>query len=84
MKRNQSFDDICDELNKAYGGAIEVGCNIMETHLKVGKIPDPSSHPEAALKALRDNHECMEHTSRFINLSTDKNAESEIMTGSNL
>ena len=83
-KRDQLFDDICDELNKAYGGAIEVGFNIMETHLKVGKIPDPSSHPEAALKALRDHHECMEHASRFIDLSIDKNAEGEIMTGSNL
>ena len=56
----------------------------METHLKIGKIPDPSSHPEAALKALRAHHECMEHASRFIDLSIDKNAEGEIMTGSNL
>ena len=37
-KREQKFDDICEELNKAYGGAIEVGHNIMDTHLKIGKI----------------------------------------------
>ena len=66
------------------GGAIEVGHNIMDTHLKIGKIPDPSSHPESALKALRAHHECMEHASRFIELSKDKSAEGEIMTGSNL
>ena len=44
-RRDQSFDDICDELRNAYGGAIEVGHNIMETHLKIGKISDPSNHP---------------------------------------
>ena len=52
--------------------------------MKIGKIPDPSSHPEAALKALRAHHECMEHASRFIDLSSDKSAEGEIMTGTNL
>ena len=83
-RRDQSFDDICDELSKAYGGAIEVGHNIMETHLKVGKIPDPSNHPEAALKTLMAHHECMEHASRFIALSSDESAEAEIMTGTYL
>ena len=74
-RRDQSFDDICKELRNAYGGAIEVGHNIMETHLKIGKIPDPSNHPEAALKALTAHHECMEHASRFIDLSSDDSAE---------
>ena len=83
-RRDQSFDDICDELRNAYGGAIEVGHNIMETHLKIGKIPDPSNHPEAALKALTAHHECMEHASRFIDLSSDDHAEAEIMTGTYL
>ena len=81
-KRDQLFDDICDELSKAYGGAIEVGHNIMETHLKIGKILDPSNHPEAALKTLTAHHECMEHASRFIDLSSDDSAEAEIITGS--
>ena len=83
-KREQKFDDICEELNKAYGGAIEAGHNIMDTHLKIGKIPDPSSHPESALKALRAHLECMEHASRFIELSKDKSSEGEIMTGSGM
>ena len=83
-RRDQSFDDICEELKKAYGGSIEVGHNIMETHLKIGKIPDPSNHPEAALKALIAHYECMEHASRFIDLSSDEGAEAEIMTGTYL
>merc|ERR1711873_318663 len=83
-RRDQSFDDICKELRSAYGGAIEVGHNIMETHLTIGKIPDPSNHPEAALKALTAHHECMEHASRFIDLSSDESAEAEIMTGTYL
>ena len=56
----------------------------METHLKIGKIPDPSNHPEAALKALTAHHECMEHASRFTDLSSDDDAEAEIMTGTYL
>ena len=47
----------------------------MDTHLRVGKIPDPSTHPEAALRALRAHLECMEHASRFMELSNDTSAE---------
>ena len=67
-----------------YGGAIEVSQNIMSTHLKTGSIPDPSYHPEAALKVLRGHFECMEHAAGFIELSDDVNADAEIMTGGNL
>ena len=83
-KREQKFDDICKELSQVYGGAIEVGHNIINAHLKARSIPDPSYHPEAALKVLTGYYECMEHAARFIELSKDANAEAEIMTGSNL
>ena len=56
----------------------------METHLKVGKIPDPSNHPDAALKALIAHYECMEHASRYIELSGDAGTEGEILTGTYL
>ena len=52
--------------------------------MKTGKIPDPSYHPEAALKTLRSHAECMEHANRFITLSNDPAADAEIMTGANL
>ena len=84
VKREAKFDEICKELNMVYGGAIEVSQNIMSTHLKTGSIPDPSLHPEAALKILRGHFECMEHAARFIELSDDENADAEIMTGGNL
>ena len=58
--------------------------NIMNAHLKAGTIPDPHCYPESALKVLRGHFEVMEHASRFIELSNDKNAAGEIMTGSNL
>ena len=58
--------------------------NIMNAHLKAGTIPDPHYYPEAALKVLHGHFEVMEHASRFIELSNDKNAAGEIMTGSNL
>ena len=56
----------------------------MNSHMKAGKIPDPSYHPEAALKILRAHAECMEHAERFITLSNDPAADAEIMTGANI
>merc|ERR1712102_53956 len=83
-RRDQVFSDICEELKKKYSGAVEVAHNLMETHLKIGKIPDPSNNPEAALKALIAHYDCMEHASRYIDLSGDDGAEGEIMTGTYL
>ena len=67
-----------------YGGAMKVSENIMNAHLKAGAIPDLHLYPEAALKILRGHYEVMEHAARFIELSNDENAASEIMTGGNL
>ena len=63
---------------------MKVSENIMNAHVKAGAIPDPHSYPEAALKVLRGHYEVMEHAARFIELSNDENAASEIMTGGNL
>merc|ERR1711999_49626 len=68
-RRDGNYDEICSKLSLVYGGAIEVGQNIMGTHMKAGRIPDPSYNPEAALKVLRAHAEYMEHAERFINLS---------------
>ena len=84
VKREAKFDEICKALNVVNGGAMIVSKNIMSAHLKAGSIPDPSLHPEAALKVLRGHFEIMEHAARFIELSDDENADSEIMTGGNL
>merc|ERR1712102_101076 len=83
-RRDGNYDEICSKLNLVYGGAIEVGQNIMRAHTKAGRIPDPSYSPEAALKVLRAHAECMEHAERFINLSNDPAADAEIMSGANL
>ena len=83
-RRDGNYDEICSKLSLVYGGAIEVGQNIMRTHAKAGRIPDPSYSPEAALKVLRAHAECMEHAERFINLSNDPAADAEIMTGTNI
>ena len=81
-RREGKYDEICKKLSLVYGGAIEVGQNIMNTHMKTGSIPDPGYYPEAALKVLRSHFECMEHAARFIELSNDPSADAEIMTGS--
>merc|ERR1711873_38060 len=83
-RRDQVFTDICEELKKAYSGAVEVAHNLMETHLKIGKIPDPSNHPDASLKALIAHYDCMEHASRYIELSGNDSTEGEILTGTYL
>ena len=82
-RQEGKYDEICKKLSLVYGGAIEVGQNIMSTHTKTGKIPDPSYYPEAALRILRSHAECMEHAEGFINLSNDPAADAEIMTGAN-
>merc|ERR1711872_614828 len=84
MGRDQVFADICEELKKKYSGAVEVAHNLMETHLKIGKIPDPSKNPDASLKALIAHFECMEHASRYIELSGNDSTEGEILTGTYL
>ena len=84
VKREAKFDDICSSLSAVYGGAMNFSANIMNAHVKAGTIPDPHLYPDAALKVLRGHFEVMEHASRFIDLSHDKNAAGEIMTGSNL
>ena len=58
--------------------------NIINAHLRAGTVPDPQFYPEAALKVLRGHFEVMKHAARFIELSNDENAASEIMTGGNL
>ena len=63
---------------------MKVSENIMNAHVKAGMIQDPHFYPEAALKVLRGHFEVMEHAARFIELSEDDNAASEIMTGGNL
>merc|ERR1711976_773321 len=52
--------------------------------LKIGKIPDPSKHPDASLKALIAHLDCMEHASRYIELSGNDSTEGEILTGTYL
>ena len=84
VKRETKFDEICKALKVVYGGAMKVSENIMSAHQKAGPIPDSHFHPEAALKVLRGHFEVMEHAARFIELSEDDNAASEIMTGGNL
>merc|ERR1711872_436689 len=49
-----------------------------------GKIPDPSNHPDASLKALVAHYDCMEHASRYIELSGNDSTEGEILTGTYL
>ena len=83
-RRDGNYDEICSKLSLVYGGAIEVGQNIMRSHMKAGRIPDPSYSPEGALKVLRAHAETMEHAERFINLNKDPKAEAEIMSGANI
>ena len=58
--------------------------NIMKAHQNANIIPVPYTSSTAALKVLRDHYEILEHTERFISLSTDKNAANEITTVENL
>ena len=84
VKREAKLEEICSALKTVYGGAMKVSENIMSAHLQAGVIPEPFQFPAAALKVLRGHYEVLEHAARFIELSNDTNAASEIMTGGNL
>ena len=58
--------------------------NIMKAHETANIIPDPYTSSTAALKVLRDHYLILTHTERFIRLTTDKNAASELLTRENL
>ena len=77
VKRDLKFEGICSTLKAVYGGAMKASENIMKEHITASIIPDPYTSSTAALKVLRDHYEILEHTERFISLSTDKNAASE-------
>ena len=56
----------------------------MKAHASAGTIPDPHQHPTAALVVLRAHTEIFENTHRFLNLTSEKNAESKFMSGANV
>ena len=86
--RNLKLEDICSPLKKQFAEntmeALEAGENIMEAHEAASLIPDPYEYPEAALKVLRAHYKILQHTERFISMSTNMNVASEILTGANL
>ena len=84
VKRDAKVEDICSGLKTVYGGAVKVSENIMNAHMTAGEIPEPFQFLVAALRVLRGHYEVLEHAERFIKLSNDSNAASEIMTGGNL
>ena len=84
VKREAKVEDLCSALKTVYGGAMKVSENIMNAHTAAGEIPEPFQNPVAALGVLRGHYEVLEHAERFIKLSKDSNAASEIMTGGNL
>ena len=81
VKRDLKFEDICSALKENFGGAMKASETIMKAHENANVIPDPYTSSTAALKVLRDHYEILEHTERFISLSTDKNAASKFMIG---
>ena len=57
----------------------------MKAHEAANKIPDPHTSPSATCwKVLWEHCEILRNMERFLSLSTDKNAASEIVTGRNL
>jgi len=81
--RNLKLEDICSRLKKQFAKntmeALKAGENIMVAHEAASLIPDPYEYPETALKVLRAQYKILQHTDRFISMSTEMNVASEIL-----
>ena len=85
VKRNHEFKEICESLEGRFGGTMKMSHNIVKTHLAAGKIPDPLKNPyEIYRKTLDEHHEIIKKTEHFLSLSSEKDADIEILTESNL
>ena len=84
VKREAKLEEICSALKTVYEGVMKISENIMSAHIKAGVITEPFQFPAAALKFQKGHYEVLGHAAKFIELSNDTNAASEIMTGANL
>ena len=85
VKRNHEFEEICKSLEGSFGGTMKTSHNIVKNHLAAGKIPDPLKNPyEIYGKTLDEHHEIIKKTEHFLSLSSEKDADIEILTESNL
>ena len=85
VKRDHEFEEICESLEGRFGGTMKTSHNIVKNHLAAGKISDPLKNPyEIYKKTLDEHHEIIKKTEHFLSLSSEKDADIEILTESNL
>ena len=57
---------------------------IMQAHERSGPIPDPHFKPLGSLKVLQIHAEIREHSDRYLSLTPEETAASNLMSGANV
>ena len=85
-QREPNIDKIEKELMDHYGSSLKVSARIMDEHKKIGKIPDPHNENgvQGTLKILQSHAEVIEYADRYLKLTKEETAESNMLNGTNI
>ena len=85
-QRNPDIDEIEKQLIAYYGDSLKVSELIMMEHKKAGEIPDPHNKNgiQATLRILQLHSEVLDYAERFLALTEEETAESNMVSGTNI
>ena len=86
IQRQPDMDTIENQLTDYYGDSLAVSKLIMLAHEKAGEIPDPhtKSGIQGTLRVLQLHSEILEHADRFLKLTKEATAVSNLVSGANI
>ena len=84
--RQPDMDTIENQLTDHYGDSLAVSKLIMQAHERVGEIPDPHTRSgiQGTLRVLQLHSEILEHANRFLELTKEATAASNLVSGANI
>ena len=84
VARDQDLDKIEKNLLRYYESSLVATKAIMQAHERTGTIPDPHERTQGLLKVLQLHAEIIEHSDRYLSLTPEKTAASNLMNGANV
>jgi len=84
VKRDQSLEKIEEHLRFFYQSSLVATKAIMQAHELSGPIPDPHHKPLGSLKVLQIHAEVQKHSDRYLMLTPEETAASNLMSGENV
>ena len=78
VKRDQDLEKIEEHLRFYYESSLVATKAIMQAHERSGPIPDPHVKPPGSLKVLQIHAEILEHSDRYLLLTPEETAASNL------